>query len=96
MHRRSLRPPAGSGCDSRHLRGVSLCEVEKLYKAIAAILAAHSEYTAKHVMKVLSSSDFGRNDMPSVRTIQWHMKAVRNSTSATGSAYVSALDRIRP
>jgi hypothetical protein len=57
-------------------------EGSRLRSAISAILTAHPEYaTAKHVLRALPLSDLGRSEPPSVRTVQWHIRAVRNAAS---------------
>ena len=57
-----------------------------LRAAIEVILASHPEYTAKHVLKALASIDLGRQALPSVRTIQWHLTALRNTSAALRTA----------
>jgi hypothetical protein len=70
---------------ARALRGLSVqnsirkAEGTRLRTAIGAIVKAHPEYTAKHVLRALPLSELGRSELPSVRAIQWHMQAVRNA-----------------
>jgi hypothetical protein len=52
----------------------------RLRIAIEGILAAHPNYTAKYVLKALAAIDLGRQSLPSVRTVQWHLKTLRNTT----------------
>lgn len=54
-------------------------EADWLRTTIEGILAAHPEYGPKHVLKALASIDLGRQALPSVRTIQWHLQSLRNS-----------------
>jgi len=66
--------------DPLHVRNaVRKAEGARLRKAIERILAAHPEFTAKHVLRSLSLSELGRTAMPSVRAVQWHINAVRNT-----------------
>lgn len=53
-----------------------------LRAAIEEILAAHPDYTAKHVLRALAAIDLGRQELPSVRTVQWHITALRNTSPA--------------
>jgi hypothetical protein len=55
-------------------------EGDKLRAAIEGILTAHPGYSAKHVLKALATVDLGRQALPSVRTVQWHLKALRNTS----------------
>ncbi len=55
-------------------------EGDKLRAAIEGILAAHPDYSAKHVLKALAAVDLGRQALPSVRTVQWHIKALRKTS----------------
>ena len=52
---------------------------EHLRAAVETILASHPDYTAKHVLKALAAIDLGRPSLPSVRTVQWHLTALRNT-----------------
>jgi hypothetical protein len=54
-------------------------EGARLRGAIREILAAHPDYSAKHVLKALAAVDLGRQTLPSVRAVQWHIKALRNA-----------------
>lgn len=60
----------------------------RLRAAIEGILSAHPEYTAKHVLRALSSADLGRQSLPSVRAVQWHVKALRNTPCALRSPQI--------
>jgi hypothetical protein len=60
-------------------------EGAQLRAAIERILAANPDYSAKHVLKALASMDLGRQALPSVRAVQWHIKALRNTRCALRS-----------
>jgi len=55
-----------------------LARGRRLRTAIEEILTTHPHYSAKHVLKALSSIDLGRQTPPSVRTVQYHVKVLRN------------------
>jgi hypothetical protein len=63
-------------------------EGARLRGAIREILAAHPDYSAKHVLKALASMDLGRPALPSVRAVQWHIKALRNARPVLRSAHI--------
>jgi hypothetical protein len=49
----------------------------RLRAAIEVIIAETPRATAKQVLKALASVDLGRGALPSVRTVQWHMTALK-------------------
>lgn len=57
-------------------------EGDRLRAAIDGILGAHPEYTAKQVLREILAVDLGRQELPSVRTVQWHIRHIRNAQSA--------------
>lgn len=54
-------------------------EGDRLRAAVERILAAHPDYSAKHVLRELSPVDLGRQTLPSVRTVQWHISHIRKA-----------------
>jgi hypothetical protein len=63
-------------------------EGAKLRASIERILTTHPEYSAKHVLKALAAVDFGRQTLPSVRAVQWHITALRNTPPVLRSAHI--------
>jgi hypothetical protein len=63
-------------------------EGAQLRAAIERILAANPDYSAKHVLKALAAVDLGRQTLPSVRAIQWHITALRNTPPVLRSAHI--------
>jgi|SRR5450759_4591679 len=63
-------------------------EGAQLRAAIERVLATHPDYSAKHVLKALAAVDLGRQTLPSVRAIQWHITALRNTPPVLRSAHI--------
>jgi hypothetical protein len=55
-----------------------LAETARLRVAIENIFREHPEYSAKYVLKLLAAVDLGRHTLPTVRTVQLYLKALRN------------------
>ncbi|MGH9641223.1 MAG: hypothetical protein ACRD3Q_02230 [Terriglobales bacterium] len=68
----------------------------RLRDAILQVLAAHPDqaHSAKHVLRALSAMDIGRSSLPSVRAVQWHLKAIKDAsnTAVLRNSINSALD----
>jgi hypothetical protein len=54
----------------------------RLRSAVEGVIATRPMATAKEVLKALSSMDLGRQALPSVRTIQWHLTVLRTRQGA--------------
>jgi hypothetical protein len=90
LHERVLaleasRSPLSGSC-AGHNNAARRAEGGRLRAAIDGILAAHPEYTAKQVLRKISAVDLGRQELPSVRAVQWHIKQIRNAQSALRAA----------
>lgn len=51
----------------------------KLRAAIEQIIAKTPELTAKGILRRLAMGEMGREKLPSIRVVQWHAQAVRNT-----------------
>lgn len=66
-------------------------EGNRLRKAIETVWGhLDRPATAKQILRELRVAEIGRAQLPSVRTVQWHLKAIRHNGSALRSK-VSAL-----
>jgi hypothetical protein len=83
----NARTPA-TGSLARRNNALRRAEGAQLRAEIERILAAHPDFSAKHVLKALASVDLGRQTPPSVRVVQWHIQAVRNTRAALRSGCV--------
>lgn len=56
----------------------------RLQEAIRQILVNHpgpGRMSAKHVLRALEGVDIPRNEPPKLRTVQWHIRAIRNTSA---------------
>jgi hypothetical protein len=88
----ALERAAGRADALWRLNAERKAEGARLRKAIEQVLSSHPEFTAKHVLRVLPLSALGRSE-PSLRAVQWHMKAVRDT--AGSSNYLRNADVLR-
>jgi hypothetical protein len=82
-----LEQPQATGVPRRN-NALRRAEGAQLRAAIEQILSTHPEYSAKHVLKALASIDLGRQTPPSVRAVQWHIKALRNAPHVLRTAAI--------
>jgi hypothetical protein len=91
----ALERAAGRAAPLRRLNAERKADGARLRKAIDRILATHPEFTAKHVLRALPLAELGRTEPPSVRALQWHIKAIRATNSQSSRDLVGSASSSR-
>jgi hypothetical protein len=66
----------------------AVAEGERLREAIGRVVAAHpgpAEASAKVVLHALKGMDIGRDVLPSLRTVRWHLQQIRRGNGNTAA-----------